>query len=97
MHRHACKMAILKIIKAIAIRGTLISNNYRFFEYNTWNKLIVTVVQSVIPELKEFKITDEYRIVVGETNYTKEKIDAVINKYNITDLTKDFTFCFDDR
>lgn len=97
MHRHACKMAILKIIKAIAIRGTLISNNYRFFEYNTWNKLIVTVVQSVIPELKEFKITDEYRIVVGETNYTKEKIDAVINKYNITDLTKDFTFCFDDK
>ena len=83
MHRHACKMAILKIIKAIAIRGTLISDNYRYFEYNTWNKLIVTVVQSVIPSLKEFKITDGYRIVVGETNYSKEKVDE------LTEILKD--------
>ena len=97
MHRHACKMAILKILKAIAIRGVLISDNYKFFEYNTWNKLIVATVQSVIPGLKEFKITDGYRIVVGETNYTKEKVDSVKDKYNITDLTKDFTFCFDDK
>lgn len=82
-HPSACKMSILKVVKACVIRGALYGQKDLFdaFEFNTANALLTQVVQSIVPLDKTVKFDELYRVSYGKFSN--------INKYiEETEFTK---------
>lgn len=96
VHPRSCKMSILKLVKAMTIRGVLIIDQYDKVELNTWHPLIVSTVKAIIPKFEEYKIYDTYRIMFC----TKDKFPEakeIIDRFNVTDIDSNYCFAFDER
>ena len=96
VHPRSCKMSILKLVKAMTIRGVLIIDQYDKVELNTWHPLIVSTVKAIIPNFEEYKIYDTYRIMFC----TKDKFPEtkeIIDRFNVTDIDSNYCFAFDER
>ena len=63
-HPRACKMSILKVVKACVIRGIMygLNNDYHAVEFNTAAGLISNLVAALIPIQKYVVLEDTYRI-----------------------------------
>ena len=64
VHPKACKMTILKMVKACTIRGLyyLRDNLYEAVEFNTGNALVTSIVESITKLDKMVKFDEHYRV-----------------------------------
>lgn len=105
-HPRACKMSILKVVKACVIRGLLYGekNQFEAFEFNTANGLITSIVEALVPLDKTVRFDEHYRVSYTKfenaTKYLKEhdflgwlKTNMDFNLYD----EKEILFTFKDR
>lgn len=96
IHPRACKMSILKAQKAVLLRGLIVSEDYTNIEFNVWHPMLMSNAKSVIPELKEYKLYDSYRIMFCKSEDTKSK-DKTIERFKVSNFNKEDGFTFDER
>jgi len=96
IHPRACKMSILKAQKAVLLRGLIICNNYVNIEFNVWHPMLMSNAKAIIPELKEYKLYDMYRIMFCKTEDTKSK-DKTIERFKVSNFNVEDGFIFDER
>ena len=102
VHPRACKMSILKLVKACTVRGILygLENSFESVEFNTWAGLITHTVKAIIPSLKEYKIRDNYRICESSFDLIKSSINKseLIDGFSIKMLdSSNMLFFMEDK
>lgn len=84
VHPRACKMAILKVIKAVAIRGYIYGckNDFEAIEFNIADPLVGMIVKSLIPHINEYRIRDDYRIFYGQLPPASDEAQSLADFYS---------------
>lgn len=95
VHPKACKMTILKMVKACTIRGLyyLRDNLYECVEFNTGNALVTSIVESIINVDKTAKFNENYRVSFITRDTIMKQFDSGLEYY----LKEKFNIEFYDK
>lgn len=96
IHPHACKMSVITLGQAAAMRGIAygLANDFKYIEFNVWHPLLLQNVKRIMPNLKEFILHKEYIILFLDfASLDKEHYEKCVKAYGIRDW--DANFCFE--